>query len=548
MRVFAALIVLILGVVAAGGSAAFAAGVCVPADEGQLRCTIRKLSDCRALRDYPYARNLFCPAAFSAVQTMVSEVARTLRVKAPVDGFFYYFQTLADPQDPPDDQSQTKVPCLDTRAPWGSRLVAGAGTPLCHLVAYVTSLGPLNGGEGDWGKGGHSRNPVPQKLRGYPEYFAKLYAPRASFPLTEFHTGSVFDRLVRNLGLAGHDEFIDDYPFFSTQRIYDPAYWRYDPKYFGISGGGGGGWGGEIAVLGEGGSPVILLAFGGGGGGGFTSHRQSSSSGKGTSVLGAGGGGGMQFANGYRFENQHYNGLGLGAGAGSDEGGIQYSYNDYEGSPSPPLPPHQYNPAVIAEYQAQLVNLANQLQARFAEGKSVVLKGGGGMGAGTEYLRSNGDEYVPHALSTQAGFQFSYEFRDRKAPSAPVEQRVWKGVNAQQEDAYSQLGEFYRRANKRALEQCGGDYSNYACICPKAQAIVICLMGEALGDPKKIPTWMQEQHCPDPDPANPANGLTRYQQVLFDWRGTDPTEPAAECGAVLLGYFNAVNTPAAEPY
>ena len=45
--------------------------VCVPAGEGQLRCTISKAADCEAVTDYPYARELFCPGAFSAVQTMV---------------------------------------------------------------------------------------------------------------------------------------------------------------------------------------------------------------------------------------------------------------------------------------------------------------------------------------------------------------------------------------------------------------------------------------------------------------------------------------------
>ena len=217
--------------------------------------------------------------------------------------------------------------------------------------------------------------------------------------------------------------------------------------------------------------------------------------------------------------------------------------------PKPPRPVHHYNPAVIAEYREQLKNLASQLTARLRGGKTVVLRGGGGMGAGTEYLMPNGQEYVPHALSTQAGFEFSYEFRAPRTPASAPDQAAWRVLAADQEDGYRQLGDFYRRANRDALEACGGDYSNYACTCPKAQSIVICLMGEALGDPAKIPAWLQEPHCPDPGTANRINGLTSYQELLFDRRAEDPADQiSAGCGAVLLGYFTSLNTPSPESY
>jgi alkylation response protein AidB-like acyl-CoA dehydrogenase len=89
-----------------------------------------------------------------------------------------------------------------------------------------------------------------------------------------------------------------------------------------------------------------------------------------SSVLGAGGGGGMQFANGYVFQNRHYIGLGLGTGVGSTEATVQYSYNDYPASGRPPVLVHQYNPAVIAEYQTQLTNLKQQLRSRYGSGKT----------------------------------------------------------------------------------------------------------------------------------------------------------------------------------
>ena len=86
----------------------------------------------------------------------------------------------------------------------------------------------------------------------------------------------------------------------------------------------------------------------------------------------------MQFANGYVFQNKHYTGLGLGAGVGSTEAKVQYSYNDYPASGRPPLPVHQYNPAVIAEYQTQLVNLTRQLKSRYGSGKTIWVNALGG--------------------------------------------------------------------------------------------------------------------------------------------------------------------------
>src|SRR5204863_8838419 len=158
---------------------------------------------------------------------------------------------------------------------------------------FVTSPGP-----GSKKQTGRSDNPIPRNLRTFPSYYSKLYAPEASFPLTDFRTGSVFDPVVEGLGAAARDGFIADYEAFSPTKLYDPFHWQKDSRYHGISGGGGGGWGGEIAILGRH-SPVTLLAFGGGGGGGMTSQFPTGAPSP-ASRLGAGGGGGMQFANGYQ--------------------------------------------------------------------------------------------------------------------------------------------------------------------------------------------------------------------------------------------------------
>jgi hypothetical protein len=544
------LMILSLLVVSHGTTVA-ADRVCRPIKGGKLQCTITTVSDCEALSDYPYARNLFCPAAFSAVQTMVSRVEKTLGVNVPTRGFFYYYQIVADPQAPPDDQAQTTIACLDTLAPYpsGSKFVKGAGTPLCHLIAYTTSPGRTDGRNTN-----KTGNPVPPQLRTYPEYFDNLYS-QGPLSLTNFRTGSGFDRVVEGLGAEAPDRFVEDYRQFSSTKVYDPANWQKDAQYQGIMGGGGGGWGGEIALLQTKAKRLTLLAFGGGGGGGLTSLRDPFGDGP-SSVLGGGGGGGMTFGNGYRFGNRSYTGLGLGAGAGSDETEVQYSYNDYPGSGRPPRPAHRYNPAVIAEYQTQLKNLEQQLKTKFGEGETILLTGGGGMGGGVEYLMQDGEEYVPHALSTQGGFQFSYEFQGPKTPTSN-QQKDLANFYARQEDLYEILGDAYREANRQSFEECGRDYSNYACMCPRTHAIVLCLVGQELGAGAEIPSWLQEQHCPNDTEAAQwsENGLTSYQNLLLDTTSglTVPVLTGAKknkkepCTNILLDYFTSVNSTVEAP-
>jgi hypothetical protein len=521
---------------AASSVSALAAGlICTPIEEGQVRCSIASIADCQQVNDFPYHRNLFCPAAFSAAQEMVARVASTLGVSAPSKGVFFFYQTL--PNNPPDDPSQTTIACMDTPAPYpgGSTKVVGAGLPLCHLVAYATSPGPTAPDS--------SGNPVPDPLRLFPSYFHKLYQPLPGFPLREFRTGSIFDPSVKALGEAGRDGFLADYPQFSPSEIYDPAKWRTEHQYHGISGGGGGGWGGEIGVVGPGGEPVTLLAFGGGGGGGMTSFGRPPESG--STALGAGGGGGMQFGNAFRVKNKWYSGLGLGAGVGAGEPGVQYSYNDYDGSGRPPTDPHVYNQAVIDDYEAQLKNLYGQLRDRFATGKTVVLLGGGGMGGGTEYLKNNRQEFEPHAMSTQAGFQYSYEFQGGAAGAriAGLSAALAK-VQKEQQELYAKLGDFYKTANDQAFEECGSDYANYACMCPRAHAIVLCLVGKEIGDPSGIPAWLQEPHCSSGSADAPGKGFTSYQELLL--RNAGKGDPP--CASTMRQFFNSVNGPVNAKY
>lgn len=453
---------------------------CVPFGERQLRCAITRPSDCEAVRDYPYARTLLCPAAFAAARSLVDTVAESLGVEAPRSGIFYYYQTLADPPAPPDEQAQTTAHCLETTAPWGSRHVVGAGKPLCRLIAYVMSPGPLPGNRGG--------DPIPPQLRRFPEYFSNLYEADALDDLSDFRSGSAYDVSVRGLGAAAHEQFLRDYPVFAANAPYDPAHWLRDLHYDGISGGGGGGWGGEIGIAAPAQPDTVLLSFGGGGGGGMTSMRDGEHW---SSRVGGGGGGGVQLADGYRCGDRLCAGLGLGAGVGSDETDVQYSYFDYADSQRPPQPVHDYNPAVIGDYQSQIAALTEQLRTRFDAGETVVLRGGGGMGAGAEYLRANGEEYEPHALSTQAGFQFRYVFGPEADASDDQQPEL------EQADVYERLGPIYRAATAQAFDQCGRDYGNYACMCAATHAIVVRRMADVLGDPSKVPPWLRQGHCPD---------------------------------------------------
>jgi hypothetical protein len=509
-----------------------AASNCTLIEPGKLRCAIAQPSDCDRINDYPYARDLFCAGAYAGVQAMLAEIAKTLKVKAPSEGFFYYYQTLADPLAPPDEQAQTTTACLDTPAPYpgGSKIVTGAGTPLCELVAFVTSTG------GD-AKRTKADNPIPRDLRTYPEFFAALYAPDKS--ITKFRAGSPYDDLATGLGAGAEAGFRKSYGKFSPVKLYDPDHWTKEPNYRGISGGGGGGWGGELAVLAPGG-PVVQLAFGGGGGGGMSSFQPDPSAAA-NSKLGAGGGGGVQFADGYRHAGKSYNGLGLGAGMGTGEDAVQYSYNDYAGSTRPAQPVHQYNAPVIDDYVAQIDNLAKQLAGAYKDGTAIVLRGGGGMGAGTEYLAGNGQPFVPNAMSTQGGFQFNYTFARRAAPHGDPAVQALDTLNAQQENVYAIIGDAYQTAVQLAFEECGRDYSNFACMCPREHANVICLVREQIDDPAKIPGWLQVRHCPgDDDLSNRnGNGFTSYQQFLLD--SASPLLPA--CTTTLKGFFSSQNTP-----
>jgi len=88
-----------------------------------------------------------------------------------------------------------------------------------------------------------------------------------------------------------------------------------------------------------------------------------------------------------------------------------------------------------------------------------------------------------------------------------------------------------------AFEACGSDYANYACMCPKQHANVICLVTDQVSAGTKIPSWLQQRHCPGDDDGvstQNVNGFTSYQQFLYN-------AADSACQLRLKSFLDAVN-------
>ena len=542
------------------GGPAYASGqssACVPdeSNAGVAKCTITTIEDCGKINDFPYARNVFCPAAFLAAEEMLATFTKRLHKKLVIERQFYFFQTVGDPE------AQTTTACMETTLPGYG--VLGAGKPLCELLAYVTSPGPTGSVPPELD------NPAPFSLRDFPDLFSNLFWQGRGIRLKKFHQGSLFDPVIQGLGADGVGIFVAEYeaetgsPFVAEATLYEPtnAFTAAAAagQYNGISGGGGGGWGAQVSTFGSLGSDdtlSTLLAFGGGGGGGMSSPANPPPF-VAPSHLGGGGGAGMQLANGYSYRGKSYNGLGLGAGANSDDSLVQYSYSSAvrpNGDPGPVT--HEYDHKVVREYHRQLKKLRKQLKYIFRNGGTVLLEGGGGMGAGAEYFDTAGSEYSPHALSTQAGFQFSYQIRKREFSLTSTQQVAMENHLESNGNLYAFLGAAYQEASKEAYEDCGKNYENYACICRKSHAIVICKAAEAFGA-DKIPAWLNVSYCPasvTADKRNPEDGLRDYQRRLLgalDGGGgmtaaASKGNAPADCANTVKSYFLRQNTPEAQ--
>jgi hypothetical protein len=462
--------------------------------------TIHSVSDCNNIAN---VMNIpYCQAAFLSAQAMEQNLASSLKNATlnPEQSYFYFYQTQASATSP----DQTPVACMDL----------GAGKPLCGLVQYSMAVGPITP---------NNQSPT---LRDFPSYFLFLNNPISAF--TDFQASNpIALGLIKNLGQAGYTQFIQAYPDSNFTKPYDPPL---------ISGGGGGGWGAEIEAIAHNSNAIsTLFTFGGGGGGGMTSSAT-------TLNLGSGGGGGAQFAS----NSAGNNGLGLGGGMGNTDTQPQLSYNS-----NPRKSSNTYNPIVITDYQQGLNQLNTVLNAGIQSNDSILLVGGGGMGGGVEYLL----ETSVHALSTQGGFQFRYVFTAASASTdeAILSLQTQTNTNSQ---VYSLIGPAYQTANTMAYNACGQNYNNFSCICPKAHALVICLLAQKVGA-SNVPSWLQQPHC-GTDAANQAysaqalSQFSPYQQSLIDAANTsslmatqDTSSQAMQCPALLSSYFTTLNTTGA---
>src|SRR5262249_39474427 len=138
-------------------------------------------------------------------------------------------------------------------------------------------------------------------------------------------------------------------------------------------------------------------------------------------------------------------------------------------------------------------------------------------------------------------FQFSYEFRKARGDANNLGAEALDTLNAEQEDLYAFIGDAFHLASQQAFEGCGRDYSNFACICPRQHALVICLVEKKVHDAAKIPAWLQERPCPG-DAAG-AGPFSSYQRLLLGVSGLG----GAACTATLEAYFTELNTPANQP-
>ena len=537
----------------------------------QISCNITSEADCAQVNDYPYARNLFCPASYRSAQKMIETLKTFINVDSTVtiSSSFLFFQTPSSkfPNSQTDQSCMTapfKITPLIT-----SGVIRGGGEALCDLVGYVTSPGPTDLNLIN------PQNPLPLNLRSFPSYFESLWAGNNEYPLNDFAPGRRFDGLISNLGASATTGFITVEPSITINSIYGPDNWKNEPAYNGISGGGGGGWGAEILTLPQSQSQgLTLFTFGGGGGGGLSSTPKPTPKNNFTYLAG-GGGGGAQFANGFISQGKSYNGLGLGAGgsqslAAADSKGnkiqseISYSYNDSINN----NPPRTNHAILIDDYSKQLVVLKQKLISALASGQKVILKGGGGMGAGAEYYDAKLNEITPHALSTQAGFQFRFEIVSKKAVfSSPrrgyssnilTEQLIDQNQNL----LYQRLGPIFQTANRQALNHCGNSYTNYNdCVCPATQAIVTCLAMSTLGvsNPNLVPKWLGNQYCVKSATGSVvSSGVTTMRNDLINALppviepldiDTSPQTnlTAAACKNALQGFFNSLDGPPPNP-
>lgn len=471
---------------------------------------VKRVTNCNDMSKNPavYQQSLFCEASYQYYQKLQIYL-HSLYPDATIKGQFIFYEHLSEePEYAGIDYDQTQIACdaPEIRQISVNRkgediypdnypnayFTQGLGSPLCNFLAYIGSIETTSA----WPE---TKAPM--------DYFRKIIAQPLLFGLS----AGGFDPFVKNLSADGTAYFKRLYTLKNV--LYSPsplasvtfsqAYFNANKDnpysaYWGMSAGGGSGAGFQIYRDTDNNKNVVFTG-GFGGGGGFTSPEFNSSDTGGhlsdiTQIaIGTGGGGGLQLSSG----------IGLGAGTSSNENKVEYTYYNQNKESN------TYDSHVTHSFVSGVTALKEDLSTH-----NIIVKGGGGMGVGAEYLylADNGQsgevelqEYLPHVISTGAGFTFAFTIenkssRDLSPLSAPV-----NFITANDENFYAALGKYYNEGEKLALKKANHNYACAVFMCQFTRNYVLEKAAAVFGK-ANIPNWLTINQCNfakyNPDPKS----------------------------------------------
>jgi hypothetical protein len=490
-------------------------------------------TNCHEAQTRPFS-DLTCRGAKQFSDNFESFIQQVLK-QSTTHRQFHYFQ-----HQPSVDE--TTVPCLEARQA-GEILdpnIQGGGIPLCDLMGYALSNARPN----------HQSE---SKTKQFPPYLTRLLG--TSYPITdntvpldqldalrsEFNT-SFMDESLQNVGYTGHVTFLSEYYQQQLGKVYTQCsesdicssifYLPYlfggspdalktwpptDLLYWGMSGGGGSGSGYQIQAFKPGSATHYTLFSGGGGGGAGNTTPEGEVGAISLINTGSGGGGGSQFGGAYLNQGDNLNGLGLGAGTGSGLSALEGTNIIFQAPPAveysfyPPVAhPDWSDSRVLTEYADNLKYLLDTLiPALYNQGYSIVVTGGGGGGTGLEFLDALGEEFIPHPVSTEYGFNFCYVFNkagqykksDCVSASAVINNKL-----TLDQIIYQNIGQLFNQCMKQAIlpENCHG-YTDYTCTCTFQHVCVITELTNILQlngfSSDDLPSWLVTPHCSNSETA-----------------------------------------------
>ncbi|MDC0535968.1 hypothetical protein OAO18_09195 [Francisellaceae bacterium] len=480
--------------------------------------------DCSEIKNPgTYQDDVFCYSAYQYYTKLKQTLQNMTGNDDNINGNFTYYAHTADVVKAGQDANQTQLACnsadlrqidLDDK---GNNIYpnnypndnfkSGLGEPLCQFLAYIGSVEETQ----TWT---YHKSPI--------EYFNAIMNNPIDFGPTQKGHPNRFDQYVEDLSANAEQNYIDkggqvssmympngwSIPF--TENYYKDNTDKPYSAYWGMSAGGGSGAGFQVYIGTEAAEDNVVFTGGSGGGGGFTSpefdyDKDGSIKNIKQISIGSGGGGGVQFANSGKY-TQFTEGLGLGAGVGTgpkipDTMQVEYSYNKNNSVTS-----HSYNADTVSEFMNEMKSLKGLMK-----NKTVVVKGGGGMGVGAEYLyldqnNNSIQEYTPHIISTGGGFTFAFTIQPKSMPNLLLQPN--KLINSNDVQFYQNLGAYYNLAMTLALAHTEG-YGGYSCalyMCEYAQDYVLKQAINDFSGKDNVPSWLKVDQCKyggyNPDPPD----------------------------------------------